>query len=557
MAQSISQSDNSSQITVNGLQRSSIENAVREKGMLEEEATESVVVKVATRFSEKEVTMRQVAPLVLILTGATFLSTISAQAVIIILPEIARDLDVPQARQQWIISSYALTSGSFLLLWGKLGDVYGRKLLFILGAAFTGATCIGTAFSPVEICLYVMRALHGLSTAATIPTAIGIIGHTIPPGRVKNYSFAFYSGGAPMGQVLGNLMGGIISQWASWKVVFFVIAGASITIAVSAMFVVPKEPPRGNEEDTARPSGVDWIGAFLFTAGLLLLLVGLSEGGSSGWKKASVIAIIVISGCLLISFALFEHYLETKTTREPLMRVSTFSHTQFSIAMVTITLFSGGFTNFCLYTTYYYQDFQLLDPIQTALRYIPLGIFGILTTFCSGYLLARVNGNYILIFGLTSAMIANILFAVPIPPSTSYFAFGLPAMSLAAFGADTVYPCLGLFTTQSLPRKDQSVAGAMFQTMAAMGRAMPLPITSAIQQSVQSKELKEGKAQMQAFLSGLRAVEWFCVGCMAASLAMTVIGLRNIGKIGVLKKLGTTAETKKKSELEDGVLAEN
>lgn len=105
-----------------------------------------------------------------------------------------------------MISSYALTSGSFLLLWGKLGDVYGRKLLFILGAAFTAATCIGTAFSPVEICLYVMRAFHGLASAVTIPTAIGIIGHTIPPGRVKNYSFAFYSGGAPMGQVLGNLM---------------------------------------------------------------------------------------------------------------------------------------------------------------------------------------------------------------------------------------------------------------------------------------------------------------------------------------------------------------
>ncbi|RAL63307.1 hypothetical protein DID88_004383 [Monilinia fructigena] len=181
MAQSISQSDSSSHTNVNRLQRASIENVVREKGMQEEAATESVVVKVATRFSEKEVTMRQVAPLVLILTGATFLSTISAQAVIIILPEVARDLNVPQARQQWIISSYALTSGSFLLLWGKLGDVYG---------------------------------------------------HTIPPGRVKNYSFAFYSGGAPMGQVLGNLMGGIISQWASWKVVFFVIAGASITIAV-------------------------------------------------------------------------------------------------------------------------------------------------------------------------------------------------------------------------------------------------------------------------------------------------------------------------------------
>lgn len=88
--------------------------------------------------------------------------TTAAQASVIILPEISRDLDIPQARQQWVFSSYGLTSGAFLLLWGKLGDVYGRKLLFILGATATAATSIGTAFSPVEICLYIMRALHGL-----------------------------------------------------------------------------------------------------------------------------------------------------------------------------------------------------------------------------------------------------------------------------------------------------------------------------------------------------------------------------------------------------------
>lgn len=110
----------------------------------------------------------------------------SAQAIVIVLTELSRNINIPQIRQQWVISSYALTSGSFLLLWGKLGDVYGRKLLFILGAVFTAATCVGSVFPTVEICLYVMRALHGLASAATIPTAIGIIGHTIPPGRVKN-----------------------------------------------------------------------------------------------------------------------------------------------------------------------------------------------------------------------------------------------------------------------------------------------------------------------------------------------------------------------------------
>lgn len=141
-------------------------------------------------------------------------------------------------------------------------------------------------------------------------------------------------------------------------------------------------------------------------------------------------------------------------------------------------------------------------------------------------------------FGLGSAALANLLFAVPIPPSTSYFAYGLPAMCLAAFGADTVYPCIGLFTTQSLPRKDQGVAGAMFQTVASIGRAMFLPITAAIQASAQTKELRTGEDGRLALLQGFRAAEWFCFACMIASLGMTIFGLRNIGKIGLLKKLG-------------------
>lgn len=131
-----------------------------------------------TLESQKEVTIRQVAPMVIVLTGATFLNasiqcpsfepasdleqTISAQSVVIILPSISRDLNIPETRQQWIVSAYALIVGSFLLLWGKLGDVYGKRLLFILGAFWFGATGLGAAFSPVEICMYIMRALQGM-----------------------------------------------------------------------------------------------------------------------------------------------------------------------------------------------------------------------------------------------------------------------------------------------------------------------------------------------------------------------------------------------------------
>ncbi|KAG9234031.1 major facilitator superfamily-domain-containing protein [Amylocarpus encephaloides] len=523
---------------------------VPDKAMFEELAPVTIVK--STAGSEpNDVTVRQVAPLVLVLTGATFLNTLSVQSVVILLPQISSDLDIPSTRQEWVVSAFALTSGSFLLLFGKLADVYGKKLLFVLGCFWVTATGLGSAFSPVEVCIYIMRALQGLGSALSIPTAYGIIGYTIPPGRIKNYAFAFCSGGAPTGQIIGNLLGGIVSQCTSWKVVFFIIAGMSFLVGVTAILVIPKEPSRKVSTDNqTRASGVDWVGAFLFTAGTLLLLTGLSEGVSQGWKTPYVIAILILSVLFLVSFVYWQHYLEARKITEPLVRVSTFKNAKFAFSMVIVCLFSAGFTNFLVYSTYFYQNYQILSPIQTTLRFLPLGIVGIIATFGSGYLLSRLRGDFILIFGLASAAIANLLFAAPIPPSTSYFAYGFPAMALAAFGADTIYPCLGLFTTQALPRKDQSLAGAMFQTVASIGRAMFLPVAAAIQYSVQDRKVEQGGDDKAAYLAGLRSAEWLCFGLMMVSLAITFVGLRNMGKIGLLKKLGNVQSSGKEKDPE-------
>lgn len=123
-------------------------------------------------------------------------------------------------------------------------------------------------------------------------------------------------------------------------------------------------------------------------------------------------------------------------------------------------------------------------------------------------------------------------------------------MALAAFGADTIYPCLGLFTTQALPRKDQAIAGAMFQTLASMGRSIMLPVIAAVQSAVQEKRVHDGNIERQAFLQGLRAAEWVCFACMVISLAVTIFGLRNIGKIGLLKKLGQVQSASKEKDAE-------
>lgn len=125
---------------------------------------------------------------------------------VIAMPSIGKDLKIPESRYQWIISSYSLTFGCFLLLWGKIGDIYGKRLVFLLGGIWVALSSLGTAFCRTEISFVVLRAISGLGAAANVPAAIGILGTTIPPGRVKSYSFAMYSAGAPLGAVCGILV---------------------------------------------------------------------------------------------------------------------------------------------------------------------------------------------------------------------------------------------------------------------------------------------------------------------------------------------------------------
>lgn len=141
----------------------------------------------------------------------------------------------------------------------------------------------------------------------------------------------------------------MIAEYASWKVVFFVIAGVAAFCGIVAMFVIPNDPPR--DQDGPRASSVDWIGAFLFTSGCLLLLIALSEGAALGWSTPFVIAILVVALIFVAVFLFWQYHLE-KTSREPLIRVSTFRNGRFSFAMAIVFFFSAAFTNYLVYSTY-------------------------------------------------------------------------------------------------------------------------------------------------------------------------------------------------------------
>lgn len=508
-----------------------------QNGDPEKSGHEEPIQRSLTQSSQLPMSKARTIALVTTLTGAAFLNTMSVQAAVIILPTIGRDLGIPAARQQWIVSAYSLTFGCFLLLWGRLADVYGKRLIFIYGSAWVCLVTLICPFIPNEIGFDVFRGLQGLGAAANVPTAIGIIGVTFPPGKAKNYAFSFYSAGAPMGSVIGNMLGGVVGQYASWKWVFWILAILAAMVTVAGQFVIPL--PKAHPKPSDVKNAVDWIGGTMITVSLMVLLFALTEGNIVGWYTAWVIVLIILSVLMLAAFVCWQLYLEKRTSRRPLMKVTIFASAEISAAMFTMATFFAAFNNFLIFATYFYQDFQGYDAIHTTIRFIPTGVVGVMTVFVTSQILARIKVHYILMWGMLCCAIASLLFAVPIPPRTTYWAYGFPAMCLSVFGADTLFPSLLLFVSHSLPREDQAVGGATINAVGQTGRAIGLAIGTAIQVAVQESKGSsssavsgQGSEGNAAFLAGIRSAEWFNVGMALAGFVVVSIAFRGAGVVG-------------------------
>jgi predicted MFS family arabinose efflux permease len=312
-------------------------------------------------------------------------------------------------------------------------------------------------------------------------------------------------------------------------------------ISTIANFIVIPLPPM-QPEPTMRNT-VDWVGGTLITVGLVILLFALSEGNVVGWSTPWVPTLIVVSLLLVIAFGFWQHYLETKTEKRPLMKMSIFKNRKFTWANVVMGLFFSSFNNYLIIATYWFQDFQGLSVIQTTLRFMPNGVTGIMVATVTGFLLSHVRGDYILMFSTFAISMSSLLFAIPIPEDTIYWAYGFPAMVFCVCGADTIFPVLTLFVAKTLPPEDASLGGALISAVGQIGRAVGLALVTAVQTAIIAKEIGvsvdqvgEGGLGMEpwnpALKAGIRGTAWFNFGMSTLSLLIVVVFIRGIGIIG-------------------------
>ncbi|POY70297.1 hypothetical protein BMF94_6696 [Rhodotorula taiwanensis] len=486
-------------------------------------------------------TTRQVL-LVLAMTLAMMLNIMQVQSVQLALPTIGKDLDIKTTDLQWLISSYSVAFGGLLLLFGRLADIYGPKKVFVGGMVWFVIWSIACGFAQNEVSIDFFRAMQGAALGAAIPSALGILGSSFPPGQRKTTAFAVFSAGAPLGGSVGAVLGGVLTEYApdTWRSVFYVSAGIGALIGILAFLVVPKDPAK-DESLT-----VDWIGGALITTAVTLLTFALAggEGAPNGWKTPYIPTLLAVSILLFGAFWFYERHLERHTTSPPLMITSIWFKGRFAVVQLIGALGWSSFASYMFFCSLAFQDYMQLPPILATVRYLPCSVTGFFLNAIVAILASRVPAQFLIAVGALGTGLAPLLFAVQ-NYTDPYWQWQFPAMILSVFGADFIFACGILYVSQVAGPGHQALAGSIFNMSTQIGTAFGLAIDTIVQDRVTKREVEKlgltydpnaRNTPLEAVHLGLNAAFYTSAGFAFLAALIAATCLFGIGKVGHREK---------------------
>ncbi|XXH05336.1 hypothetical protein Hte_011762 [Hypoxylon texense] len=412
--------------------------------------------------------------------------------------EISRRLGVSGVHANWIGASYPLTQGTFVLVSGRFGAVYGHKNMLLLGSLFLIIFTLACGFCNNFIAFNVMRAMSGIGGAFIMPNAVAMIGITNPPGFVRNLSLAFFGASAPIGGYIGALItGGFVENTSLvW------IAAMTLVVTGALWALLPREVP-------VDPHGkIDWIGSFLALGGLIVFNVVWNQAPAVGWANPMIIATLVVSIALFVLYYIWGHYFAS----DPIMPLSIFKAPSFTpLIFVVLMNFMAAGTLFW-YTVLWLQEIRHWTPMQFAVGWTPFGLCGVAATFLAAYLIPRVSAQWILAMGASCMLIASILI-VTMPEQQSYWYQVFPSTIMSALSPDLTYTAAQIIASNSVSRKQQGVAGSLIGSLNLYGSSLGIGFASTVESEV---------SKSRGMVTGYRGALYFAVGLCVASLILDI-----------------------------------
>jgi EmrB/QacA subfamily drug resistance transporter len=395
---------------------------------------------------------------ILALVGlAQLMVVLDATIVNIALPSAQHALDFSDSARQWIVTAYALAFGSLLLLGGRLGDLFGRKRTFIAGLiGFAVASAIG-GLAPSFGVLVFARALQGAFGALLAPSALSLLTTTFTDPAERGKAFGVYGAIAGGGGAVGLLLGGVLTEYLSWRWCLYVNLAIAVPAVMAAATLL-----RGGAA-TSKPR-LDLPGTLLASSGLFSLVYGFSHADTASWTDPVTIAFLVAAVVLLGAFVAVQ-----RRVSNPLLPLRVVTDRNRGGSFAAVLVVGAGMFGVFLFLTYYLQQTLGYSPVTTGLAFLPMiGTVILSSTLANTVLLGRFGPRPLVSVGMVVAAV-GMLYLTRLGLHASYAADILPALLLLGVGLGTVMAPSMNTATAGVERRDAGVASALVNTSQQIG----------------------------------------------------------------------------------------
>jgi EmrB/QacA subfamily drug resistance transporter len=422
------------------------------------------------------------------LTFALFMALLDNTVVNVALPHIQRSLHTSISDLQWIVSGYSLVFGALLITGGKVGDIIGRRRVFIGGLfLFTLASAL-CGVAPNVTALHIFRALQGIGGAAIFPLTLAIINTTFE-GKERATAISVWGAVAGLAIALGPVLGGLLVDNVSWRAVFFINLPVGIVAATIVMLTVKES------RDTEGNGRIDWFGALLSIVALFAIIYALIQTGASGWGWGSRNNVLTLAGgiLLVIAFIGFEWQL-SRRGGEPMIELSFFQNPAFNAVNAVAFLLSLGMFASFFYLSLYLQTVLGYSALGAGLRTLPIAVGIFVGSPLSAQLAGRYGPRWPLALGLLLAAGSIVAWGLLLTPTTGYshFAWVFPVFG---FGMGMVFPAIGTAVLNAVPARFAGVATGLNDMSREVGGTFGIAVMAAIFNPVYHSSLVSNAAK--------------------------------------------------------------
>jgi EmrB/QacA subfamily drug resistance transporter len=438
---------------------------------------------------------------------AQLMVVLDATVVNVALPSIKSDLGFSNDSLTWIITAYSLTFGGLLLFGGRTGDLYGRRRMFMIGIGIFSVASLVGGFATGEVMLIAARAAQGAGGAIAAPTALALLATTFTEPAARAKAFGVFAAMAASGGAFGLLVGGTLTDYASWRWALFINAPIGLAVLILA--------PRVLNESQGSGSKLDLPGAITVTAGMSILVYGLTKASTDGWTSATTLLTLAIAAAFLVAFVVIEH-----SSSHPLLPFRIFRDRNRTGAYLIMLFLAGALFATFFFMTQYLQVVHGWSPVRTGIGFLPMPtLIMFMSIVVVRRLVPRLGIRLFLTVGPILTVAAMASFS-QLDAGSSYYQF-VGGLLLLGIGMGCVFVPLTLTAVNRVAPHETGIASALLNTGQQIGGAIGLAALGTIANSASSSRLHDIARTHQ--LTPADAVDGFIHGQQTAFAAAVVV----------------------------------